>query len=294
MHRKYEEEKFFERSPEEVRRLRGMEQAGKTEKKRSEKEKLEEVQNFLRRLQVAEAKEGEAPTTWLELFTLYKLLGHKCPIKDPKQKAKKKAGLGAKLQHFKLAVRRTAREAMQVRDAELFKAGKDKKPPLLRLGITSWIPSIKGKAVLTKSCQKAVDEEVLKAKGSKLKDLPGQLAGTKSVPEAKLSLKSKVAWASRVKELGPEEAEHFTKVALRPEVTFAEEVEARRLGSGSARSRSATSLGAKRLLLPTGDENIPKRRCTKATKKRKLDLNIRSSMLSAGLKSRFKHLCTDL
>ena len=80
--------------------------------------------------------------------------------------------------------------------------------------------------------------------------------------------------------------EHFTKVALRPEVTFAEEVEARRLGSGSARSRSATSFGAKRLLLPTGDENIPK--------KRKLDLNIRSSMLSAGFKSRFKHICTDL
>ena len=95
---------------------------------------------------------------------------------------------------------------------------------------------------------------------------------------------------TRVQKLSKEEAKDFEEVALRPEVTFAEDVEAR--GLGSAKSRGAQSLGVKRLLLPEGDEVIPKRRCTKAAQKGKLDLNIRSSMLSAGLGSRFKHLCT--
>ncbi len=294
IYRRYEEEKLAERKPEEVRKIRGMVKVGEKEKRKSEREKLVEVQDFLRKLQVAEAKEGEAATTWLELFTLYKLLGHKCPIKDPEQKAKKKTGLGAKVHCFKLAVRRTAREAMQSRDEELFKAGKSKKPPLLRLGIKNFLPGIRGKVVVTKSCQKAVDKELLRAKGSKLKELVGQLEGEKSVPEAKLSLKHKVAWASRVQKSSKEEAKNFEEVALRPEVTFAEDVEARGLGSGSAKSRGAQSLGVKRLLLPEGDEIIPKRRCTKAAQKGKLDLNIRSSMLSAGLRSRFKHLCTDL
>ena len=221
-------------------------------------------------------------------------LGAQVPHKGPGTEGEEKSGTWSKSALLQTCGPKNCERSDAEQGRRTVQGRKNKKPPLLRLGIKNFLPSIKGKVVVTKNCQKAVDKELLRAKGSKLKELVGQLEGEKSVPEAKLSLKHKVAWASRVQKLSKEEAKNFEEVALRPEVTFAEDVEARGLGSGSAKSRGAQSLGVKRLLLPEGDEIIPKRRCTKAAQKGKLDLNIRSSMLSAGLRSRFKHLCTDL
>ncbi len=158
----------------------------KVDEKKTQREvkgSLSEVQSFLSRITVVEADEGENPATWLELYTLYKLLGHKCPTQDPQNKARARVSLGSQIQRFKPLVRRVAREGMCKKDADLFKASDARKPLLKRLGISNFVPSVKARLVVTAGCQQAIDKELLRAKGCKVKDLKDHLARKKEVCE---------------------------------------------------------------------------------------------------------------
>ena len=72
-------------------------------KKRLGKQELakqHEVQRFLTKLSYAQPKEGEFGITWLELYTLYKAMGHDCPVSDPEAKAKARPSMGAQIKAF--------------------------------------------------------------------------------------------------------------------------------------------------------------------------------------------------
>ncbi len=92
-YQKYEAKETQEAVDKKWVKLRGMTQV-KEVPDRSQAEATVEVQKFLTKLQLREADHGEFGTTWLELFTLYKALGHPCPVKDPLKKAQGKPSLG--------------------------------------------------------------------------------------------------------------------------------------------------------------------------------------------------------
>ena len=105
-----------------VKELRGMTRTRvKEPAKTPEADVTLEVQKFLTKLELREAKEGEWGTTWLELYTLYKALGHPCAVPDPMRAALARPSLGRQLQTFKALARKVARQKLCQKDQELFK-----------------------------------------------------------------------------------------------------------------------------------------------------------------------------
>ena len=54
-------------------------------KEGEEKEALRNVQNFLQELKVRKLDDKEDPTSWIEVFTLYKKYGYPCTVPNPGQ-----------------------------------------------------------------------------------------------------------------------------------------------------------------------------------------------------------------
>ena len=160
-------------------KLRGMTQV-KEVPDRSQAEATVEVQKFLTKLQLREADDGEFGTTWLELFTLYKALGHPCPVKDPLKKAQGKPSLGAQLNSFKLATRRLAKQKLCTQDQKLFKACQRKGYALRRLGVSSRVSMIAGVVRLTSEVQDSLDKELLVAEARERKGSCNSKARKKS------------------------------------------------------------------------------------------------------------------
>eukprot|EP00973_Karenia_brevis_P046641 6470441-Karenia_brevis.AAC.1 len=99
--------------------------------------KQREVQRFLTRLSFAKPRGGEFGITWLELYTLYKAMGHPCPVNNPEARAKARPSMGAQVHAFKIAARRIVQRTVKDDHKQLFACGKKRGLALMRLGISS-------------------------------------------------------------------------------------------------------------------------------------------------------------
>ncbi len=254
----------------------------------SEEEKnpvLPDIQKYLARLKVDAPKEGEFGITWLELYTLYKALGYRCAQQDPGKKSKARPGLGKQLATFKKLVRKVEKEEVEEAQKTLLGSGKKKGYALSRLGVGSHAPTLNCVVKLGAEAQRELDKEVLRAGGSTLKDLNKYLGGEKKLVVKALSDKYKVTWSRSVKRFSQSLQKEFAEQKL-------EKREGRSSTAGVGRAgRRCTDRGAKRCLFPVDDfVQAATQKCSYAKASRTGELGLRSSMLSAKLRNRFKHL----
>ena len=87
--------------------------------------------------------------------------------------------------------------------------------PLKRLGATNAWTMINAKVAMTGEERKRVDEEILKLKIRKHKDVKVAMEGQREIEEAKVSLRHKYAWSKNIKKVST--AEIATAELYQPE-----------------------------------------------------------------------------
>ena len=70
------------------------------------------VQSFLAKLEMRPCKPEQQGTTWLELYTLYKVKGNPCAIGDSDCKAEARPAVGKQILAFRNVVRAVASNTM--------------------------------------------------------------------------------------------------------------------------------------------------------------------------------------
>ncbi len=81
--------------------------------------KAKQVQEFLQNTKIKQVAEGQQGISWLELYTLYKLVGGECMVEDPSNKAAPKPSMRMQLKAFTSTCRNVARLTMEQQDADL-------------------------------------------------------------------------------------------------------------------------------------------------------------------------------
>ncbi len=258
------------------------------EQQEEESELSLNIKRFLTRLQVAKPEDGEVGATWIELHTLYKSMGYPFAVQQSGSKANARPNLRKQLYTFKLQARRIARKLPED-SSELFKPGKKRGYALKRLGIENHFATVNLKVNLQEEDQRHLDKELLRAKGSKLKDLELQSRGRKPVKVEALSLKHKVNWSKGVKKFPEKSLKSWPEKEL-PEVY-------KDWRRGVKRKPEPQNLKPRSVKapLPEGDEVKVVRAV--AGQKRQCSVQpafkLRAGMLSARLRERFGHLCTE-
>ena len=163
--------------------------------------KQNEVQRFLTKLSYAQPKEGEFGITWLELYTLYKAMGHDCLVSDPEAKAKARPSMGAQIRAFQFIGRRLVRSTIKEDRKQLFTCGRKKGYALKRLGINSHVATLNCLIRVNAQVQSKIDKEILKANGAKRHEVNDMLAGRKTIEVKKLSVRRKTTWSKGIERL---------------------------------------------------------------------------------------------
>ena len=164
-----------------------------------------QMQKFLTQLKVKKCQGEARGTTWLELYTLYKIGGNPCPVKDPIRKAQGRPVVRTQIAVFKAAIRAIAKHTMTEEQEALIRPAKFKGHPLKRLGIDMYLPMIGSRVIMEEKVAKVMDAEILRLKGLKGKDVKEVLAKTKQLRCGKVSFKNKAAWSRSIKRIGGEE-----------------------------------------------------------------------------------------
>eukprot|EP00973_Karenia_brevis_P016017 2189887-Karenia_brevis.AAC.1 len=130
-----------------------------------------QVQRFFRQLQMRPCKPEQRGTTWLELYTLYKVRGFPCAIGDPESKAEARPVVRQQVTAFRSVVRAIAANTMEQEQERLIKPSEFKGFALKRLGVEMYLPMISGKVVMSRKERSTVDAEILRLKGIKAKEI---------------------------------------------------------------------------------------------------------------------------
>ena len=158
-----------------------------------------QTQRFLAQLRLRTCEPEQRGTTWLELYTLYKIQGNPCAIGDPGGKAEPRPAVRKQNMTFRNAVRAIASNTMEQEQEKLIKPSRFKGFALKRLGIEMYLPMIGAKVAMNRQERRRVDEEILRLRGIKAKDVQEVLSGRKRIPCSKISLKSKATWSKSIR-----------------------------------------------------------------------------------------------
>ncbi len=259
---------------------------------------LSEVGKFLQEIELREPQENEFGCTWLEMFLLFRKLGHKNPVPEGRA-ARAKPSAKKLIQLFKKQVRFFARNFLPDEGQKiLLKAGGKKGYALKRLGILNHFAQVNCLIKLPEEARKELDYEILIVNGNKKKNLEHGLSERLQVKEGKLLLRNKSAWARRLRAFESEVLEKFTveKSPAQTDLSWLaasvlpdEEVEP--AGGVTKKCRVSPVPCPHDFVQPVVVPRGRKRACTEAPLKGQPVL--RMSMLSAKLKERFAHLCAD-
>ena len=171
----------------------------------------------------------------------------------------------------------------------MFKSGLKKGKALKRLGVDGNAATIRAMVKIQPEAQKHLDYEVLRANGNKTSELNEHLEKKKKVVVQRLKLKRKCNWTNTVKRFPKKLLEDFDEaeeVEAQPEKKAREEAGSRKGVGGLGRKRAPCPC------LPQHDFVQPLFKKVKHEASQREPV-LRASMLSARLRERFGHLCTD-
>ncbi len=222
-------------------------------------------------------------------------MGNKCIAERKGCKATAKPSIGRHLQTFKLKVKRVGKKLFED-SAKLFKPCATKGYALKRLGIVNHFAALGMVVKMTKEQKAHVDKEVLRAKGSKIKDLQEELEGKRSTVACELKLKHKVSWSKGIRRM-PEDFENFKPAELlQTNKDF-------KATTKRSRSKGQTPRAASKKVVPAPPQSDrvglvlaargTKRKLCTTTQQELPALKLKAGMLSAKLRDRFGHLCTE-
>jgi hypothetical protein len=180
------------------RRLSGMIPADQLQAEKTKFPKLKEVQDFIGKIEVAENMMGKHGTTYLELYTLYKLIGNCCMVEQPVNNAKARTQMAKQLKQFQKHVQRLQQCSMSIEDAKLFEPSKKSGRPLARLGIASSMPSINCEVHFGAIVRKVIDMELLRAKGGTKKEAKRTVEEGGQTTLKKIDLSNKHSWSKSI------------------------------------------------------------------------------------------------
>ena len=171
------------------------------------------------------------------------------------------------------------------------KASKKKGKALQRLGVDSATPAIRGTVKLNLETQKHLDKEILRANGNKVTNLQKNLEGEEKVAVHRLKLKKKCSWTQTVKRL----PEVLRRDFVVPQRQVQQPSQSRKEGAAAAKGLGGLGSGRKRVV----DTSLPKhdfvqplfKKAKQQASQRELVVTI--GMLSAKLREKFSHLCTE-
>ncbi len=224
------------------------------------------------------------------MLILYKKFGYPCLIREDEQAAKARPGLARQLQQFKRTTRWVVRNWFaEERQKLLFRSGDAKGYALKRLGVCNHAAHINCLLSIPEKMRQAVDLEVLYLNGNKKADLGGAPREGDKVRLAKLDLRNKVTWSKKVRALPKQLLDELPQAEVL--VSDAEEPKAAATRSGK---RKSGDLGLELSTPPPSHDFVqPAVVCTNKKACTTKQPVLRIGMLSAKLKERFGHLCTE-
>ena len=133
------------------------------------KNKAKGVQDFLTKNKIKEVEEDRQGTSWLELYTLYKMDGGECMVDDTTDKGAPRPAMRTQIKAFVKTCRDIARLTMESEDAKLFQCNKAKWPRLKRLGISTHVPMVRFHIVINKDTAIEMTKHILSSQARRNK-----------------------------------------------------------------------------------------------------------------------------
>ena len=162
-------------------------------------DKLNEVQKFMEELEWAEVEEVRQGWTILELYVLYKKLGYPCMVEHSKNLAAARPQLSSQLEAFKKHIARMKQCMIVAEDIQKFNSKVGGARPLARLGIANSLPALRCRVKVTKETRKAIDFDLLRAKGMKQQAAKQVITEGGEVKIVKLNTDKLRRWSSSSK-----------------------------------------------------------------------------------------------
>ncbi len=164
------------------------------------KDRASEIQDFLKGTRVRQVRHQQEGTSWLELYTLYKLGGGSCVVADPECKAAPRPSMRMQLKAFTKTCRAIARLTMEQQDANLFKANGAKKPRLKTLGIQTHMPMVNFQLVIDKKTQEEIAKQIVRSQARRTLKQAEEIVGqAQRVKLGKFHAVNRTRWSRLIK-----------------------------------------------------------------------------------------------
>ena len=145
---------------------------------------------------IKEADEGTRGITWVELYTIYRLIGYDKPHPDSKHASKAKTPPAKQINKFKKEIKAVAKIIMVGQsDINLFNQRKAKQGTLKGVGINGKLPTLGFNIALNEQGQCEVTKALIKlTRHINKNDINNFLQGNITNQLKDIKLKGKVAW----------------------------------------------------------------------------------------------------
>ncbi len=139
-------------------------------------------------------------TSWLELYTVYRMKGGQKPVPDGTNRAARRATLGMQLRRFKQIVRGLRERIVDARDAEHLRASLSKWPRLRSVGVDNHVPSLRMRICIDRDMARRLMEAVIRSqRRMKARDVMNIISKTQPIVPQHFNLKGGVAWDNQIK-----------------------------------------------------------------------------------------------
>ena len=155
-----------------------------------------DLESFLNNMLISETCEGTRGITWIELYTLYRLIGYDKPIPDSKHAGKAKTPPVKQLAKFQKELKATAKRVMIGQsDLNLLNQSKAMPGNLKGVGINGKHPTLGFNVALSEQGQTALATALIKlTRIIKKKDVKSFQEGSLKIQLRDLKMRGKVAW----------------------------------------------------------------------------------------------------
>ena len=125
------------------------------------------VYQFLQEMPFKRTQDPAQGTTWLELYIVYRMLGHPEPVSRDQNLAVAKPTMGAQLREFRAVVRKVVRWAFAGKSMLLFRGTESKGHALRTLGLRTILATMPYQLQLTEGARRAVAQHIVRAQANR-------------------------------------------------------------------------------------------------------------------------------
>ena len=160
--------------------------------------KAKTVQKFLSNLKVTN-DQGYRPTTWIEIYVLYRLRGYARIIDPPSQPTGKKPTADKQIRALINLIRAMSIRTLDQQAKDAFRPGKSTKDNMIGLGIKGTIPVLSCNVYANTHEREQIDKQFVKlARSISDKKLNKFIDGSNGVIARQLALNSQIQWDQKI------------------------------------------------------------------------------------------------